>query len=59
MTQGAESVGGLDKVLQLPGLAQTDAGRNQRVVQMDQAEILTFGPDTGRVLAALAEAIYV
>ncbi|WP_437424601.1 heme/hemin ABC transporter substrate-binding protein [Williamsia muralis] len=59
MTQGAESVGGIDKVLQLPGLAQTDAGRNRRVVQMDQAEILTFGPDTGRVLAALAEAIYV
>jgi iron complex transport system substrate-binding protein len=59
MTQGAESVGGLDKVLQLPGLSQTEAGRNRRVVQMDQAEILTFGPDTGRVLAALAEAIYV
>jgi iron complex transport system substrate-binding protein len=58
MTQGAESVGGLEKVLQLPGLAQTDAGHNRRVVQMDQAEILTFGPDTGRVLAALVEAIY-
>lgn len=59
MSQGADSVGGLDKVLALPGLAQTDAGRNNRIVQMDQSEILTFGPDTGRVLAALAESIYV
>lgn len=59
MTQGAESVGGLDEVLKLPGLAQTDAGRNDRIVQMDQSEILTFGPDTGRVLAALTKAIYV
>ncbi|MBA4024823.1 MAG: ABC transporter substrate-binding protein [Gordonia sp.] len=58
MTQGADSVGGLEQVLKLPGLAQTDAGRNNRVVQMDQAEILTFGPDTGRVLNALSEAIY-
>lgn len=59
MTQGADSVGGLEQVLRLPGLAQTDAGRNNRVVQMDQAEILTFGPDTGRVLEALSKAIYV
>ncbi|HEY9315416.1 heme/hemin ABC transporter substrate-binding protein [Williamsia sp.] len=58
MTQGADSVGGIDKVVELPGLAQTDAGRNKRVVQMDEAEVLTFGPNTGRVLAALAQAIY-
>lgn len=58
MTQGADSVGGIDKVVTLPGLSQTDAGRNNRVVQMDEAEVLTFGPNTGRVLAALSEAIY-
>ena len=58
MTQGADSVGGIDKVVTLPGLAHTDAGRNSRVVQMDEGEVLTFGPNTGRVLAALAQAIY-
>lgn len=58
MTQGADSVGGIDEVVKLPGLSQTDAGRNNRVVQMDEAEVLTFGPNTGRVIAALAEAIY-
>lgn len=58
MTQGAESVGGLDGVLTLPGIAETDAGRSRRVVQMDETKILAFGPDVGQVIGALAEAIY-
>lgn len=58
MTQGAESVGGVDGVLQIPGIAETSAGRARRIVQMDESEILAFGPDTGKVLAALARAIY-
>lgn len=58
MTQGADSVGGLDGVLALPGVADTDAGRARRVVQMDETEILAFGPDVGRVLGALSHAIY-
>nr|KOY49871.1 ABC transporter substrate-binding protein [Gordonia sp. NB41Y] len=59
MTQGAESVGGLDGVLALPGVEATDAGRARRVVQMDETEVLSFGPDVGQVLDALAKAIYV
>ncbi|MFT4125841.1 MAG: ABC transporter substrate-binding protein [Gordonia sp. (in: high G+C Gram-positive bacteria)] len=58
MTQGADSVGGLEGVLRLPGVADTSAGRARRVVQMDQSEILAFGPDVGKVLTALARAIY-
>ncbi|UVF77662.1 heme/hemin ABC transporter substrate-binding protein [Gordonia mangrovi] len=58
MTQGADTVGGLDGVLALPGIAETDAGRNRRIVQMDETEILAFGPDVGKVLGSLAEAIY-
>lgn len=58
MTQGADSVGGLDKVLALPAIADTDAGRHGRIVAMDETQILMFGPDTGLVLAALAKAIY-
>lgn len=59
MTQGADSVGGLDGVLALPGVSQTSAGKARRVVQMDETEMLSFGPDTGKVLGALARAIYV
>lgn len=58
MTQGAETVGGLDGVLALPGIAETDAGRNRRIVQMDETKILAFGPDVGEVLSSLARAIY-
>ncbi|WP_124711069.1 heme/hemin ABC transporter substrate-binding protein [Gordonia insulae] len=58
MTQGADTVGGPDGVLALPGIAETDAGRNRRVVQMDETKILAFGPDIGEVLASLARAIY-
>ncbi|MEE3850663.1 ABC transporter substrate-binding protein [Gordonia sp. LSe1-13] len=58
MTQGADTVGGLDGVLALPGIAETDAGRHGRVVQMDETKILAFGPDVGEVLGSLARAIY-
>lgn len=58
MTEGAATVGGPDGVLALPGIAETDAGRHRRVVQMDQTKILAFGPEVGEVVAALARAIY-
>lgn len=58
MSQGADSVGGIDGVLALPGVAQTSAGRARRVVAMDETVMLAFGPDVGRVLSALAGSIY-
>lgn len=58
MTQGAESVGGLDKVAELPAVAGTRAGRAGRIVAMDETQILAFGPDTGLILSALGTAIY-
>ncbi|MBD0021003.1 ABC transporter substrate-binding protein [Gordonia pseudamarae] len=58
MKQGADSVGGLDGVLKIAGIAATSAGRNRRVVQMDETKILAFGPDVGEVIGSLATAIY-
>ncbi len=58
MTQGADSVGGLDRVAQLPAVAGTAAGRAHRIIAMDETQLLAFGPDTGLVLKALGEAIY-
>ncbi|MEJ9079242.1 ABC transporter substrate-binding protein [Gordonia malaquae] len=58
MTQGADSVGGMDRLLELPAIAQTKAGRSKRIVEMDETQILMFGPDTGLVMGALAKAIY-
>lgn len=58
MTDGLESVGGIDGIAQVPGIAQTPAGRNQRIVDMSDAVLLSFGPNTGHVIAALRDAIY-
>jgi len=59
MSKGLESVGGVDGLLeQFPALAQTPAGENERVIAMDDAQILSFGPRTADVLNALAVAFY-
>lgn len=59
MAKGLESVGGVDGLLErYPALAETPAGRNQRVIAMNDADILGFGPRTADVLEALALAIY-
>ena len=58
MTQGADTVGGIDKVAELPAIAGTRAGRARRIIAMDETQLLAFGPDTGLVLQALGKAIY-
>ncbi|MQY27896.1 heme/hemin ABC transporter substrate-binding protein [Nocardia aurantia] len=58
MSDGLASVGGIDGLLKVPGIAQTPAGRDRRVVDMSDSVILSFGPNTGRVVAALGKALY-
>ncbi|WP_176386618.1 hemin ABC transporter substrate-binding protein [Gulosibacter sp. 10] len=58
MTLGLASVGGLDAALELPGIKQTPAGQNQRIVDMSDYEVMSFGPRTAWVIAALGMAIY-
>ena len=58
MTGGLDSIGGVEGLEQIPGIAQTPAGRSQRIVDMADGVILSFGPNTGKVLDALARAVY-
>jgi len=58
MNEGLTSVGGIDGLLKLPGVAQTPAGANRRVVAMDDSALLSFGPRTGEMVQALARAVY-
>lgn len=58
MEGGLESTGGIDGLLQRPGVAQTTAGQKQRVVTLPDGQSLAFGPMTGQVLLRLAQAIY-
>lgn len=58
MTRGLESTGGIPGLLERPGVAQTTAGARQRIIDIDDNQLLSFGPNTGAVIRALAKAVY-
>jgi iron complex transport system substrate-binding protein len=57
MSKGLESVGGVQGLLKLPGVAQTAAGKNSAVIDVDDSLLLSFGPRTPSLVAALAKAL--
>ena len=57
MTKGLESVGGISGLLKLPGVAQTKAGKNQAIIDVDDSLLLSFGPRTPSLIAALASTV--
>ena len=57
MSKGLESVGGVQGLLKLPGIAQTKAGKNSAVIDVDDSLLLSFGPRTPSLVEALATAI--
>lgn len=50
--------GGVDALLQQPGVAQTIAARDGKIVALPDAEAMSFGPQTGDSLARYAEAVW-
>ena len=54
-TKGAQSVGGEEGVLKLPGVAQTPAGKARNLVLVDDLKLLGFGPRFGKALLELQE----
>ncbi|MFE3194153.1 hemin ABC transporter substrate-binding protein [Nocardia sp. NPDC059240] len=58
MSDGLASIGGPAGLLKLPGVGQTPAGRDGRIIDMSDAVLLSFGPNTGRVLTTLVPAVY-
>lgn len=58
MDKGLESIGGPEALWQLPGLAQTPAGRQKRVISLDGLMLLGFGPRLGQAALALNQALY-
>jgi iron complex transport system substrate-binding protein len=57
MSKGLESVGGIDGLLKLPGVAQTAAGKNSAFIDVDDSLLLSFGPRTPSLVDALAKAL--
>lgn len=58
MSKGLDSVGGVDGLSEIPGIAQTPAGQNGRVIDMPDGVLLNYGPRTPQVVAALANGLY-
>lgn len=51
--RGLESVGGVEGMLRAPGIASTPAGKQRRIVPMDDLLLLGMGPRTGQAAAEL------
>lgn len=57
MTKGLQSVGGISGLINLPGVAQTNAGKAKRVLSVDDSLLLSFGPRTPALLTVMAKKI--
>lgn len=57
-TGGLQAMGGVDGVLQAPGLSATPAGQARHVVSMDDLLMLGFGPRLGEAARTLAQALH-
>ena len=57
MSKGLESVGGVSGLIKLPGIAQTPAGKNSRIIDVDDSLLLSFGPRTPSLVSQLSKAL--
>ncbi|OQQ16003.1 ABC transporter substrate-binding protein [Streptomyces sp. M41(2017)] len=58
MSKGLESVGGVDGLVKIPGVAQTPAGMERRIVSVEDGVLLNYGPRTGQVLKSMVRQLY-
>lgn len=58
LSGGLQSVGGIDGLLKLPGVAQTPAGKARRVLAYDDQLLLGLGPRTGAALRMLVRGLH-
>lgn len=50
---GIQSLGGIDGILKVPGVEQTNAGKNKKVITMDGGLMSSFGPRVGEAALEL------
>lgn len=55
---GLASVGGIDGFLEIPGMAETPAAQNGRILTYDDQYLLGNGPRTGELLAELIDDLH-
>jgi iron complex transport system substrate-binding protein len=57
-TTGLESVGGVDGLVEIPGIAQTPAGLNRRIITEEDGLLFSFGSRTPVALAGIIDQLY-
>ena len=50
---GVQSMGGIEGILKVPGVSQTNAGKNKKIITMDGGLISNFGPRVGEAALEL------
>ncbi|HWB32835.1 MAG TPA: ABC transporter substrate-binding protein [Acidobacteriaceae bacterium] len=55
---GFDRLGSLDQARTLPGVAETDAARHNRIYRVPEHELMYFNPDTGDNILQLAKLIH-
>jgi iron complex transport system substrate-binding protein len=58
LERGLESIGGVDGLLEQPGIELTPAGKNRRIVAMDDLLLLGFGPRLGTAVTRLTKKLH-
>ncbi|MFJ5061591.1 hemin ABC transporter substrate-binding protein [Streptomyces nigra] len=58
MRKGLDSVGGVDGLVALPGVAQTPAGMDRRIISVEDGVLLSYGPRTDQVLKSVVAQLY-
>src|SRR6185436_19595438 len=55
---GLKSIGGVDGVLNVPGVLQTKAGKERKIIAMDGIRLSNFGPRFGEAAKELAALLH-
>jgi iron complex transport system substrate-binding protein len=55
---GFDRLGSMEQAKTLPGVAETDAAKHNRIFRIPEHELLYFGPDTGQNIIELAKTIH-
>jgi iron complex transport system substrate-binding protein len=55
---GFDRLGSAEQAKTLPGVAETDAAKNNRIYRIPEHQLMYFGPDTGENIVKLAQLIH-
>lgn len=55
---GYDRLGSADQAKTLPGVAETNAAKNNHIYRIPEHELMYFGPDTGKNVIKLAHVIH-